>query len=72
MKLESTITTLTNVKEAKEKMVKEAEELGMDSDDITNTELSCISALLSDIAMSLAIIADHYTDMKKEVKINDR
>lgn len=72
MKLESTITTLTNVKEAKEKMVKEAEELGMDSDDITNTELSCISALLSDIAMSLAIIADHYTDMKKEVTINDR
>ena len=72
MKLESTITTLTNVKEAKKKMVKEAEELGMDSDDITNTELSCISALLSDIAMSLAIIADHYTDMKKEVTINDR
>lgn len=65
MKLESTITTLTNVKEAKEKMVKEAEELGMDSVDITNTELSCISALLSDIAMSLAIIADHYTDTKK-------
>ena len=65
MKLESTITTLTNVKEAKEKMVNEAEELGMDSADITNTELSCISALLSDIAMSLAIIADHYTDMKK-------
>lgn len=65
MKLESTITTLTNVKEAKEKMVNEAEELGMESADITNTELSCISALLSDIAMSLAIIADHYTDMKK-------
>ena len=65
MKLESTITTLTNVKEAKEKMVNEAEELGMDSADITNTELSCISALLSDIAMSLAIIADHYTDLKK-------
>lgn len=65
MKLESTITTLTKVKEAKEKMVKEAKELGVDSADITNTELSCISALLSDIAMSLAIIADHYTDMKK-------
>lgn len=65
MKLESTITTLTNVKEAKEKMVNEAEELGVESADITNTELSCISALLSDIAMSLAIIADHYTDMKK-------
>lgn len=46
-------------------MVNEAEELGMESADITNTELSCISALLSDIAMSLAIIADHYTDMKK-------
>ena len=72
MKLESTITTLTNVKEAKEKMVNEAEELGLESADITNTELSCISALLSDIAMSLALIADHYTDMKKEVKINDR
>ena len=72
MKLESTVIALTKVKEAKEKMVKEAEELGMDSDDITNTELSCISALLSDIAMSLAIIADHYTDMKKEVTINDR
>lgn len=65
MKLESTIIALTKVKEAKEKMVNEAEELGMDSADITNTELSCISALLSDIAMSLAIIADHYTDMKK-------
>lgn len=65
MKLESTVTTLTNVKEAKEIMVKEAKEIGMDSADITNTELSCISALLSDIAMSLAIIADHYTDTKK-------
>lgn len=65
MKLESTITTLTKVSESKEKMVKEAKEFGMDSADITNTELSCISALLSDIAMSLAIIADHYTDMKK-------
>lgn len=72
MKLESTIIALTKVKEAKEKMVNEAEELGMDSADITNTELSCISALLSDIAMSLAIIADHYMDMKKEVTINDR
>lgn len=64
MKLESTVIALTKVKEA--------EEFGMDSADITNTELSCISALLSDIAMSLAIIADHYTDTKKEVKINDR
>lgn len=64
MKLESTITTLTKVKEAKEKMAKEAG-ISMDSADITNTELSCISALLSDIAMSLAIIADHYTDMNK-------
>ena len=72
MKLESTITTLTNVKEAKEIIAKEAKEHGMDSTDITNTELSYISALLSDIAMSLALIADHYTDMKKEVKINDR
>lgn len=65
MKLESTITTLTNVKEAKEKMVKEAEELGLESADITNTELSCISALLSDIAMSLAMIADHYTERER-------
>lgn len=65
MKLESTITTLTNVKEAKEKMVKEAEELGLESADITNTELSCISALLSDIAMSLALIADHYTERER-------
>lgn len=65
MKLDSTVIALHKVSEAKEKMVKEAKEFGMDSADITNTELSCISALLSDIAMSLAIIADHYTDMKK-------
>lgn len=65
MKLESTVIALSKIKEAKEKMVNEAEELGMESVDITNTELSCISALLSDIAMSLAIIADHYTDTKK-------
>lgn len=65
MKLESTITTLTKVKEAKEKMKKEAE-FRIDSADITNTELSCISSLLADIAMSLAIIADHYTDMNKD------
>lgn len=65
MKLESTVIALAKIKEAKEKMVNEAEELGMESADITNTELSCISALLSDIAMSLAIIADHYTDTKK-------
>ena len=65
MKLESTVTTLTKVNEAKEKMIKKDKELGMDSADITNTELSCISALLSDIAMSLAIIADHYEDKKK-------
>lgn len=65
MKLESTVTALTKVNEAKEKMIKEAKEVGMDSADITNTELSCITALLSDIAMSLAIIADHYTDIKK-------
>jgi hypothetical protein len=68
MKLESTITTLTKVKEAKEKMAKEAKEIGMDSADITNTELSCISALLSDIAMSLAIIADHFMDKKGDLK----
>lgn len=65
MKLESTIKVLTNVKEAKEKLMKEVQEGGGSSADITNTELSCISALLGDIAMSLAIIADHYTDMKK-------
>lgn len=64
MKLESTITVLTNVKEAKEKLMKEAQEGGMNSADITNTELSCISALLGDIAMSLAMIADHFTDKK--------
>lgn len=68
MKLESTIITLTNVKEAKEKMVKEVKETGMDSADITNTELSCISALLSDIAMSMAIIADHFMDKKGDLK----
>ena len=65
MKLESTVITLTKVKEAKEKMVKEAKESGIDSADITNTELSCISALLGDIAMSLAIIVDHY-EVKKQ------
>lgn len=65
MKLESTVKTIAKVTEVKEKMVKKSEEFGMDSDDITNTELSWITALLSDIAMSLAIIADHYTDLKK-------
>ena len=65
MKLESTVKTIAKVTEVKEKMVKESEEFGMDSDDITNNELSWITALLSDIAMSLAIIADHYTDLKK-------
>lgn len=65
MKLESTITVLNNVKKAKEEMVKTIENGGNnDPTDITNTELSCISALLSDIAMSLAIIADHFTDKK--------
>lgn len=63
-KLNNTIQVLGNVKNAKEKLMKEVE-AGIDSADITNTELSCISALLSDIAMSLAIIADHYTDTKK-------
>lgn len=58
MKLTSTIQVLKNVKNAKEKMMEEVES-GIDSADITNTELSCISALLGDIAMSLAIIADH-------------
>ena len=62
MKLESTVIALTKVSEAKDKMVKEAKEGNIDPADITNTELSCISALLSDIAMSLAIIADHYTE----------
>lgn len=63
-KLNNTIQVLENVKNAKEKMMKEAES-GIESADITNTELSCISALLGDIAMSMAIIADHYIDMKK-------
>ncbi len=60
-KLNNTIQVLENVKNAKEKMMKEADE----SADIINTELSCISALLGDIAMSMAIIADNYIDMKK-------
>lgn len=62
-KLTNTIQVLENVKNAKEKMIKEVE-AGIDSADITNTELSCISALLGDIAMSMAIIADHFLDKK--------
>ena len=62
-KLTNTIQVLDNVKKSKEKMMKEAE-AGIDSADITNTELSCISALLGDIAMSMAIIADHFWDKK--------
>ncbi len=62
-KLTNTIQALENVKNAKEKMMKEVE-AGIDSADITNTELSCISALLGDIAMSMAIIADHFLDKK--------
>lgn len=62
-KLTNTIQVLENVKNAKEKMMKEVE-AGIDSADITNTELSCISALLGDIAMSMAIIADHFLDKK--------
>ena len=69
MKLESTITTLTKVKKAKEEMVKTIENGGnIDSADITNTELGCISGLLADIAMSLAIIADHFMDKKGDLK----
>lgn len=62
-KLNSTIQVLENVKNAKEKLMKEVES-GIDSADITNTELSCISALLGDIAMTMAIIADHFLDKK--------
>lgn len=62
-KLTNTIQVLENVKNAKEKLMKEVES-GIDSADITNTELSCISALLGDIAMSMAIIADHFLDKK--------
>lgn len=62
-KLTNTIQVLENVKYAKEKMMEEAES-GIESVDITNTELSCISALLGDIAMSMAIIADHFLDKK--------
>lgn len=62
-KLTNTIQVLENVKNAKEKMMKEVE-AGIDSADIINTELSCISALLGDIAMSMAIIADHFLDKK--------
>lgn len=65
-KLTNTIQVLANVKKAKEEMIKTAENGGnIDPVDVTNTELSCISALLGDIAMSMAIIADHYIDMKK-------
>lgn len=68
-KLNSTILVLENVKNAKEKMMKEVKS-GIDSNsaDITNTELSCISALLGDIAMSMAIIADHFMDKKGDLK----
>lgn len=66
-KLNNTIQVLENVKNAKEKMMKEAES-GIESADITNTELSCISALLGDIAMSMAIIADHLLDKKGDLK----
>ena len=66
-KLTNTIQVLDNVKKSKEKMIKEAE-AGIDSADITNTELSCISALLGDIAMSIAIIADHFLDKKGDLK----
>ncbi len=62
-KLNNTILVLENVKNAKEKMMEEAKS-GIESADITNTELSCISALLGDIAMSMAIIADHFLDKK--------
>lgn len=66
-KLNNTILVLENVKNAKEKMMKEVKS-GIDSADITNTELSCISALLGDIAMSMAIIADHFLDKKGDIK----
>lgn len=66
-KLTNTIQVLENVKNIKEKMMKEAE-LGISSEDITNTELSCISALLGDIAMSMAIIADHSLDKKGDLE----
>lgn len=66
-KLNNTIQVLENVKNAKEKMMKEVE-AGIDSADITNIELSCISALLGDIAMSMAIIADHFMDKKGDLE----
>lgn len=66
-KLNNTILVLENVKNAKEKMMEEAKS-GIESADITNTELSCISALLGDIAMSMAIIADHFLDKKGDLK----
>lgn len=66
-KLNNTILVLENVKNAKEKLMKEVKS-GIDSADITNTELSCISALLGDIAMSMAIIADHFLDKKGDLK----
>ena len=66
-KLTNTIQVLENVKNAKEKMMEEAKS-GIKSPDITNTERSCISALLGDIAMSMAIIADHFLDKKGDLK----
>jgi len=66
-KLNNTILVLENVKNAKENLMKEVKS-GIESADITNTELSCISALLGDIAMSLAIIADHFMDKKGDLK----
>ena len=66
-KLTNTIQVLENIKNAKEKLIKEVES-GIESTDITNTELSFISALLGDIAMSMAIIADHFMDKKGDLE----
>lgn len=68
MKLESTIKVLEKVNESTDKMIQESQNRGYSDADITNTELSCIKALLADIAMSLALIADHFTDKKGDLK----
>ena len=68
MKLESTVKVLEKVNDSTEKMIQESQNGGLSDADITNTELSCIKALLADIAMSMALIADHFTDKKGDLK----
>ena len=67
MKLESTVKVLEKVNAATEEMIQKSQNRGYSDADITNTELSCIKALLGDIAMSMALIADHFTDKKGDL-----